>query len=93
MEKLKPCPFCGKTDHLEFIGTYVDRLCGEPPVIRCVECGAELLGRILIPGHSSDYFGQELSEKEMRKLDLKTEKFSNDELKRCWNTRPLEEKK
>lgn len=93
MEKLKPCPFCGKTEYLEFCTAYVDRLRGEPPSIACNNCRLEMHGDILVPGHSSDYFGKELSPEEMNKLDRRTKQFSEHELVRMWNTRPLEEKK
>ena len=71
-KKLKPCPFCGKSDKVFFRTACIDSFGRElVPAVGCSRCGYQINGEIYaFPEDEKEYF-----------------KFSDNLLRNWWNRR------
>ena len=44
---LKPCPFCGSKEDVEFVGMEIKGRLITNPVIRCLKCNYKIMGKIV----------------------------------------------
>ena len=45
--ELKPCPFCGSKEDVEFVGTEIKGRLVTNPVIGCLKCDYKIMGKIV----------------------------------------------